>query len=67
MLVLSRLIGEQIVVNDNIIIHIVNVRGKKIYVGLEAPKSVSIHRKEVYDAIQRERKARTSDLEKSDM
>lgn len=53
MLVLSRKKGEQIVVNDEITIVVVEIRGDKVRIGVEAPKSVPVHRKEVYDAIQR--------------
>ena len=52
MLVLSRKKGERIVINDNIVITIVEVRGDKVRLGIEAPKDVGVHRQEVYDAIQ---------------
>lgn len=55
MLVLSRKKDESIVVNDVIIITVIEIRGDKVRLGIEAPKSVSIHRQEVYEAIQRER------------
>ena len=57
MLVLSRKKDEVIVVGDNIEITIVDVRGDQVKVGVNAPRSVSIHRKEIYDAIQSENKA----------
>lgn len=53
MLVLSRKINESIVINDNVTVMVVEVRGDKVRLGIDAPKEVSVHRREVYDAIQR--------------
>lgn len=53
MLVLSRKRGEVIVLNDNIRITVVEVMGDKCRLGIEAPRDVPVHRKEVWDAIQR--------------
>lgn len=52
MLVLSRKKNESIVINDNITIVVVEVRGDKVRLGIEAPKDVPVHRKEIYEAIQ---------------
>jgi carbon storage regulator len=54
MLVLSREKNQTIVINDDIFIHIVDIRGNKVRVGIEAPKEVPVHRREVYDAIKRQ-------------
>ena len=54
MLVLSRQRDESIVIADNIVITIVDIRGDKVRLGIEAPKEIPVHRQEVYDAIQRE-------------
>ena len=51
MLVLSRKKDESIVINDNIVVTIVEIRRDKVRLGFEAPKDVPIHRREVYDAI----------------
>lgn len=51
MLVLSRKKNEVIVINDNITITVVEVRGDKVRLGIEAPKEIPVHRKEVYDEI----------------
>ena len=51
MLVLSRKKNECIVINDNITITVVEVRGDKVRLGIVAPKEVPVHRQEVYDAI----------------
>ncbi len=53
MLVLSRKKNESIVINDDITIVVVEIRGDKVRLGVEAPKHIPVHRREVYDAIQR--------------
>ena len=53
MLVLSRKKNESIIINNDITIVIVEIRGDKVRLGVEAPKRISVHRKEVYDAIQK--------------
>ena len=55
MLVLSRKKNESIVINDNINIVVVEIRGDKVRLGIEAPKEVPVHRREVYEAIMRDR------------
>ncbi len=57
MLVLSRQRDESIMIGDNIEITIVDIRGDKVRLGINAPNTVPVHRKEVYQAIQRERSA----------
>jgi carbon storage regulator len=54
MLVLSRQRDESIIIGDNVVVTIVDVRGDKVRLGIEAPLEISVHRQEVYDAIQRE-------------
>ncbi|MCS7017253.1 MAG: carbon storage regulator CsrA [Gemmatales bacterium] len=51
MLVLSRKKNESIIINDDIIITVVEIRGDKVRLGIQAPASVSVHRREVYEAI----------------
>ena len=53
MLVLSRKKNESIVINDDIVVMVINVQGDKVRLGIEAPKEVAVHRREVYDAIKR--------------
>ena len=53
MLVLSRKKDESIVINNDITIVVVEIRGDKVRLGVEAPKEVPVHRREVYEAIAR--------------
>ncbi|MEX1042054.1 MAG: carbon storage regulator CsrA [Pirellulaceae bacterium] len=53
MLVLSRKKNESIVINNDITIVVVEIRGDKVRLGVEAPKEVPVHRREVFDAIKR--------------
>ena len=53
MLVLSRQRDESIMIGDNIVVTIVDIRGDKVRLGVEAPKEVPVHRREVFDAIAR--------------
>lgn len=54
MLVLSRRKDETIMIGDTIEITIVDIKGDTVRVGITAPRSVAVHRKEIYEAIQRE-------------
>ena len=64
MLVLSRKKNESIIINDDIVIVVVEIRGDKVRLGVEAPKEVPVHRREVYDSIQRQnRKVQNSEEE----
>lgn len=62
MLVLSRKKNESIVINNDVTIVVVEIRGDKVRLGIEAPKEVPVHRKEVYDAIQREGSRKSSEF-----
>ncbi|HCC59600.1 MAG: carbon storage regulator [Candidatus Staskawiczbacteria bacterium RIFOXYC1_FULL_37_43] len=53
MLVLSRKKNESIVINDDITIVVIEIRGDKVRLGVEAPKEMPVHRREVFDAIRR--------------
>ena len=57
MLVLSRQRDESIMIGDNVEIIIVDVRGDKVRLGITAPKDIPVHRREIYDAIKKEKGA----------
>ncbi|MEC8554750.1 MAG: carbon storage regulator CsrA [Planctomycetota bacterium] len=54
MLVLSRHRDESIMIGDDVVITIVDIRGDKVRLGIEAPQDIPVHRQEVYEAIRRE-------------
>lgn len=68
MLVLSRKVGESINIGDNVKIQVMEVNGRTVRVGIDAPRSMAIHREEIYLKIQEENKAASSwqgvDMEK---
>lgn len=59
MLVLSRQRDESIIIGDNVVVTVVDVRGDKVRLGIEAPVEIPVHRREVYEAIQRENRRAT--------
>ncbi len=61
MLVLSRQKDESIIIGDNVEITIVDIRGDKVRLGITAPKDIPVHRREVYEAIQREKQSQKPD------
>lgn len=65
MLVVSRTKGESITIGENIVITIIEIRGDKVRLGIEVPREVSVHRHEVYQAIQRELNVRNENSHKS--
>jgi carbon storage regulator len=54
MLVLSRKKDEKIVIGDKITVMVIEIRGDKVRLGIDAPRDVTVHREEVYEAIKRE-------------
>lgn len=57
MLILTRKVNERIVIGDDIEVSVVEIRGDQVKLGIVAPKTVKVHRREVFDAIQAENKA----------
>lgn len=53
MLVLSRKRNESVVIGDNVVVTLLEIRGDKVRLGIEAPQDISVHRQEVYEAIKR--------------
>ncbi len=64
MLVLSRQKDESIMIGDDVEVTIVDVRGDKVRLGITAPKKIPVHRREVYEAIQREKSEKQKQAQK---
>ncbi len=61
MLVLSRKKDEKIVIGENITLMVIEIRGDRVRLGIDAPRDVAVHREEVYDAIKRESEQKQAD------
>lgn len=59
MLVLSRKKDERIIIGDQITVMVIEIRGDKVRLGIDAPREVTVHREEVYEAIRREQQGAT--------
>jgi carbon storage regulator len=55
MLILTRRVGESLIIGDDVVVNVLGVKGKQVRIGVDAPKDVSVHREEIYDRIQAEK------------
>jgi carbon storage regulator len=65
MLVLTRKLGESIRIGDNIILKVVDLDSRHVKLGIDAPRSISVNREEIYERIQNENKAASSSQDQS--
>lgn len=59
MLILTRRVGETLMIGDEVSVTILGVKGNQVRIGIQAPKSVAVHREEIYKRIQREREGQS--------
>jgi carbon storage regulator len=55
MLILTRRVGESLIIGDDVVVNVLGVKGNQVRIGVDAPKDVSVHREEIYDRIQAEK------------
>ena len=66
MLILTRRIGETLMVGDDVTITVLGVKGNQVRIGVNAPKDVAVHREEIYERIQSEKASNDTENELSD-
>ena len=66
MLILTRRVGESLMINDDVTVTVLGVKGNQVRLGVNAPKEVSVHREEIYQRIQKEKNEDTDESDDND-
>ena len=61
MLILTRRAGETLIIGDDVTVTVLDIKGRQVRLGINAPKDISVHREEVYERIKKEAEGNTSD------
>lgn len=66
MLILTRRVGETLMIGDDVTVTVLGVKGNQVRIGVNAPREIAVHREEIYDRIQREKEAQAKANGKSE-